>query len=58
MVLDEKSEIPKVIRIYSEGNMNVWAKFRSNRSNSCSDISLKTTNVNLMVTRKKKSGDH
>lgn len=44
--------IAKVIKIRPEGNMNVWAKLQGNLPNSCQDILLKNTNVNLMVVLK------
>ena len=39
-------------------NMNVCIKFNGYQSNSYLYISLKTTNVNLMVVLGEKSGDH
>lgn len=42
-----KSEgITKVITIQPQGNMT---RFNGNQSNNCFNISLKTTNVNLVV---------
>ncbi len=47
-----------MITIYPEGAIDVCTKFHGNPSNICLDISLKTTNVNLMAVLEKKSGDH
>ncbi len=48
----------KVITVHPEVNINVWTTFHGNPSKSCWDISLKTTNVNLMVAPEEKSEDH
>ncbi len=50
MALDEKSGDHLII-------MNVCAKFYGSPSNGYWDISLKTTNVNLMVALEGRSGD-
>lgn len=39
-------------------DMNVCTKFRGNPSNSCQDISPKTTNINIMVALEEMSRDH
>lgn len=44
-----KDQQSKVILSHPEGSLNVWTKFHSNSHNSCGDISLKNTNINLMV---------
>ncbi len=41
-----------------EGDMNMCIKFHGNPSNTFWDISLKTTNVNLLVAVEENSGDH
>lgn len=41
--------ITKVITIHPVGDMNVHTTSDGNLSNSCQDMSLKTTNVNAMV---------
>ncbi len=46
------------MRIHPEGDMNASTKSYGNPSNSCSKISLKTSNVNLMVALEEKSEDH
>ncbi len=46
-----------VITIHPVGNMNVWTKFHGNPSNSCGEILLKTTKINLMVALEEKSKD-
>lgn len=38
--------------------MTVCTNFNANPSNSCHDISIKTTNVNLLVVQDEKSADH
>lgn len=53
-----KGQDTKVIKINSECDINLRTKFYGNQSNSCHDISLKTTNVNLTVALKEKLGDH
>ncbi len=55
MELQMKSQ---VITTYRKRNMNVWTKCHGKQSNSCQDISLKTTNVKLMLALDDKSGDH
>ncbi len=49
MMVQVKKLPVQVIIIHPEDKMNVCAKFHGNLSNSCRNISLKTTNVNLMV---------
>ncbi len=49
IVLHEKSGGTKMITSYPERGMNVWTKFHGNPSNSRRDISLKITNVNLIM---------
>lgn len=46
------------LSIYPERNINVWNKFQVNQSIKPEDISLKTTNVSLMVALEEMSGDH
>ncbi len=48
----------KGITVHPDGGMNVWTKFHDNPSNSCWDISLKTTNVHLLGALQEKSDDH
>ncbi len=47
MVIEGKKVI-KILKILTV-NMNLCNKFHGNPSSSCPDISLKTTNVNLIV---------
>ncbi len=44
--------------IHPEGNMNVCTKFYGNPALICRGISLKTTNVSLMMALEERSGDH
>ena len=56
MALDEESpKITRVITIRPEGNRNVCATFHGSSLDSCWNVSLRTTNENLMVTLKRKS---
>lgn len=57
LLLDKMSKY-QVIAVNLKGGRNLFNKFNGNPSNSCQDISLKTTNVNLMVAQKEKSGNH
>ncbi len=51
----KSEEITKLITIHPDGNTNMSTRFHGNPSSSCRDISLRTTNVNLMVALKEKS---
>lgn len=58
MLMFGKVKVIKVIVIINlVDDMNVCAKFHGNQSNSCVEISLKTTYVNLMGALEEKSGD-
>ncbi len=48
----------KVSRLHILGTTHICTKFHCNPSNSCRDISLKNTNINLMVALEEMSGDH
>ncbi len=45
-----------LITVHPDGNVNVGNKFHGNPFSCCQDISLKTTNVNLMVVLEERSG--
>ena len=47
----------KVATVQTEEDINIGNKFHNSPSDSCWDISLKTTNVNLMVAVEEKSGN-
>lgn len=51
----KSKEVTKVIAVHPEGKMKVGTKFHGNPFSICRDISLKTTNPNLMVALKEKS---
>lgn len=53
----KSQEMTNVIAAHPEGIINVRSDFRRNPSDSCWGISIKTTNVNLMVALEGKSGD-
>ncbi len=57
LIEKDHQRITKVITIHAKGNINVGTKFHGSPSNSCWDISLKTTTVNLMVALEEKSED-
>ncbi len=42
----------------NEGDINIWTQLNVNPSSSCWKLSLKTTNVNLLVVLDVNSGDH
>ncbi len=62
----KSQRITKVITLHPVGNIIIimiiiiiiWTKFHASSSNSWWDISLKTTNVSLMVELEEKSGEH
>ncbi len=50
----KSQEINQVFKTYTEGNIHLYTKCHGSPSNSCWEMSLRTTNVKLMVA---KSGD-
>lgn len=54
----KSQSITKVVLIHAEKDMNVYTKLHELFHVICQDISLWTTNANIMVAIQEKSGDH